>query len=625
MWLLDTHTFKLHWCHNPEKECYAILSHVWNRAGEQTFQDLRQIHADINESPASHRAPETQPSLWNDVRFSVKLRCFCALARNHGYRYGWLDACCIDKTSSAELSEAINSMYEWYLRSDICFALLYDVDEADDPYAQRSSFRKSEWFKRGWTLQELIAPREVVFCSRNWCPLGTKRSLGSVIEQATGIDTAILLHEQSLESVSVARKMSWASFRKTTRVEDEAYSLMGLFGIYMPTIYGEGSNAFLRLQEEIIQRIPDQSIFAWGCRTLQDEASSSGRAPMVAADLSHSPSLLAPSPASFSYSQHFTCISFQDLGKLIGRPHLGPTENSITSHGVRMRVPLIPFPLDMQVANGDSYVLALLACLDENARIVALVLSRGTQDNDQYHVTQLTSGLAKFRCVTLSLVGWSNSSLQVTDVYLSYARRTLQSSELDSPLTRFHLSLDTHPQAQCLLFLTPWAAARLAKSSFFSSVDVARPMIIADGCADSATLWSHSDNRLFYIHVRAQTSCPRPESPDNAGTLHTYISMLVTSDSSPPLPGDLADIPWQTCGWRQMMHYRRVDGTTSLVEKARESFEQGNGDVIILELHEWFPLMTDRWRGLTRASPWSAACICSLDVHIALQPEDEEE
>ncbi|EIW51976.1 uncharacterized protein TRAVEDRAFT_86572, partial [Trametes versicolor FP-101664 SS1] len=185
------------------------------------------------------------------------------IAREAGYRLVWIDSCCIDKASSSELSEAINSMFEWYSEADVCYAYLADVPDDEDPRLLDSVFRESRWHRRGWTLQELIAPERVIFLSCTWRFLGTKTGLASTLEQITNVDFAILTGRTTLTSISVAKRMSWAATRWTTRVEDRAYSLLGLFGVHMSPIYGEGANAFLRLQEEIIKTIPDQSIFAW--------------------------------------------------------------------------------------------------------------------------------------------------------------------------------------------------------------------------------------------------------------------------------------------------------------------------------------------------------------------------
>ncbi|KAI1792682.1 heterokaryon incompatibility protein-domain-containing protein, partial [Ganoderma leucocontextum] len=222
---------------------YAIFSHTWDPKGEQSYQELRRIQD-------AYR-PESE-----------KVRRACAVARAHGHRLLWLDMCCIDRTSSAELSEAVNSMFRWYRDASVCYVFLSD-EGTEDPRDANSAFRHSRWFRRGWTLQELIAPRVVVFLSLDWRFLGTKASLAKVIKAVTGIDRRILLHRMRLDEVSVAKRMSWAAERKTTRVEDEAYSLLGIFDVNMPILYGEGQRAFVRLQEEIVKHIPDQSLFTW--------------------------------------------------------------------------------------------------------------------------------------------------------------------------------------------------------------------------------------------------------------------------------------------------------------------------------------------------------------------------
>ncbi|KAI0334659.1 hypothetical protein GY45DRAFT_1242459, partial [Cubamyces sp. BRFM 1775] len=192
---------------------------------------------------------------------------FCAFARGEGYEWSGPGSIhvCIDKTNSAELSEAINnSMYDWYAAAGVCFAYLEDVsDDEEDPRVPAEQFPQGRWFSRGWTLQGLIAPRILFFVSREWSLLGTKTALASVVEEITGINREVLTHRKRLSSVSVTRRMSWASRRDTTREEDKAYSLLGIFGIHMATIYGEGENAFLRLQEEILKRVPDQSVLLW--------------------------------------------------------------------------------------------------------------------------------------------------------------------------------------------------------------------------------------------------------------------------------------------------------------------------------------------------------------------------
>lgn len=174
-----------------------------------------------------------------------------------------ISSCCIDKRSSAELSEAINSMYRWYESAAVCYVYLADVSSAPDSEQGLLEFRNSRWFTRGWTLQELLAPRNVLFFSQSWTHLGNRENLQTLISGITGIETDFLLG-QDLEFASVAKKMSWAAYRNTSRIEDIAYCLLGIFDVNMPLLYGEGKKSFLRLQEEVYRASGDDSIFSWG-------------------------------------------------------------------------------------------------------------------------------------------------------------------------------------------------------------------------------------------------------------------------------------------------------------------------------------------------------------------------
>jgi hypothetical protein len=175
-----------------------------------------------------------------------------------------VDTCCIDKTSSAELSEAINSMYTWYKNAIVCYAYLSDARmfNCRTMWATEEEFKKCRWFTRGWTLQELIAPPSVRFFSQDWIFIGEKFHLSGILSNITGIDIATLIGG-NVTDVSVAKRMSWASKRVTTRVEDIAYCLLGIFEVSLPLLYGEGKRAFTRLQEEIMKSSDDQSLFAW--------------------------------------------------------------------------------------------------------------------------------------------------------------------------------------------------------------------------------------------------------------------------------------------------------------------------------------------------------------------------
>ncbi|TBU37123.1 hypothetical protein BD309DRAFT_1084866 [Dichomitus squalens] len=236
-----------------------------------TFDDSRKTsHTPVEPSrdPPPHategdRSKTPSCCIWGDPELSSKIREACRVAREAGYDYLWIDSCCIDKSSSSELSESINSMYQWYGRSVECYAYLVDVPPGEDPRSPESKFRSSRWFRRGWTLQELIAPSEVKFLSNDWNIIGTKLTLVDIVDETTTIPWEALLRLEPLDVFSVAERLSWAARRETTRVEDRAYSLFGIFDINMPTLYGEGERAFRRLQEEILRRVPDQSLFAW--------------------------------------------------------------------------------------------------------------------------------------------------------------------------------------------------------------------------------------------------------------------------------------------------------------------------------------------------------------------------
>ena len=226
-----------------QKLKYAILSHRWSLEGEPTFQMVMEKGLD-GDSPGYE-----------------KLRTFCVTAKALGCRLAWADTCCIDKTSSAELDEAIRSMFKWYRNSAVCLVHLAKATE-------QSSIRNDPWFTRGWTLQELLAPTKIKFYGADWLPLSTfpndkeNTEIMHIISDITGIDRRNLRYF-SPGLLSVREKMLWASTRKTTRVEDVAYSLLGIFDISMPIAYGEGKRAFRRLMEVIVNDCREWQIFAW--------------------------------------------------------------------------------------------------------------------------------------------------------------------------------------------------------------------------------------------------------------------------------------------------------------------------------------------------------------------------
>ena len=236
---------------------YAILSHRW--VGQEVDCDEM---VGLAKMPMEERDEIRQRDSYQKILQS------CKQAQEDGYEWLWVDTCCIDKRSSAELSEAINSMYRWYENAKVCYAFLHDVPDpclptASDDKRYLGSKGWPEWFSRGWTLQELIAPSNVQFLNKDWQSIGDKRTLGPTLRDITGIPEDILIHGLDGNRPCVAQIMSWAAHRTTTRVEDQAYSLMGLLDVNMPMLYGEGKKAFHRLQLEIIRASNDQSIFAW--------------------------------------------------------------------------------------------------------------------------------------------------------------------------------------------------------------------------------------------------------------------------------------------------------------------------------------------------------------------------
>ncbi|KAH9903880.1 heterokaryon incompatibility protein-domain-containing protein [Epithele typhae] len=261
MWLLGTARANLVFFPQPEDvpRGYAILSHTWGEE-EETFQKVQRLNEESN-SPFS---PEEQRPL---PRAELRSLISQALVEQHGYEYAWVDTCCINKDSSSELSEGINSMFRYYALSNICYVYLSDVQYSDtDSDKMWRAFRDSRWHERGWTLQELIASRILVFYSKEWIYLGTKYELADRLEKATKISAEVLRFEPPFTDETIATRISWAARRSTTRPEDAAYSLFGLFGVNMPTLYGEGRLAFCRLLMEISKTSQDPSIFLLGER-----------------------------------------------------------------------------------------------------------------------------------------------------------------------------------------------------------------------------------------------------------------------------------------------------------------------------------------------------------------------
>ncbi|CAI0647514.1 unnamed protein product [Colletotrichum noveboracense] len=252
---------------------YAILSHTWEK-DEVTFHDVSQKRVDGKAG-------------W------IKITSFCKIVNEYlldPVKYVWVDTCCINKSSSEELSEGINSMFRYYQEAVSCFVYLADVAYSDPSKPVDTSFERSRWSTRGWTLQELIAPTDLVFFDKEWQRIETKGDWSGA---------------------SIARRMSWASTRETTRLEDIAYCLLGLFNVHMPLLYVEGSRAFIRLQEEILRQSDDYSLFAWDASQAEENIAHIG--------------VLATHPKFF-----------KDSGSIEAYPVAGPI--SISNLGIHARL-----------------------------------------------------------------------------------------------------------------------------------------------------------------------------------------------------------------------------------------------------------------------------------------------
>jgi hypothetical protein len=330
---------------------YVILSHRWEEE-EVSF-------ADFTRNQATAKAK---------LGFR-KIDLTCRQALKDGWHYAWIDTCCINKCSSAELSEAINSMFSWYESSKTCYVYLSDVRQAQS----NVQFPRSGWFARGWTLQELLAPESVQFFDHDWKTLGTKKEHSKWISEITGIDQSVLgrtKNKRSLEydvevgSFCVAKRMSWASHRETTRVEDAAYALLGIFNINMPLLYGEGMRAFTRLQEEILKTCGDNSILAWGLDIISQHPA--GLIPDIATKSCLPPfcqgNVLASSPRDFENCRNLA--------------HVSDTKDalSMSSTGLQLEIPLIKF--ENECHQYQEYMVGVLSCSITPDNLVGIILRR---------------------------------------------------------------------------------------------------------------------------------------------------------------------------------------------------------------------------------------------------------
>ncbi|KAL4080704.1 hypothetical protein J3A83DRAFT_4084525, partial [Scleroderma citrinum] len=228
---------------------YTILSHRWNEQEVNYDEMVELVKTEENDEIRQ--------------RFGYKVILgSCEQAKRDGCKWLWVDICCIDKCSSADLSEVINSTYRWYEKSRVCYAYLHDVRGSSLPVdCDERMYRNSNGFPEWFSLLEFAAPNNVQFFNNDWQPIGNKRTFSYILSRITRVPQHILRYGLSSNSPCVVQIMLWAANRTTTRVEDGAYSLLGLLDVNMPALYGEGKKAFHPLQLDIIRTSNDQSIF----------------------------------------------------------------------------------------------------------------------------------------------------------------------------------------------------------------------------------------------------------------------------------------------------------------------------------------------------------------------------
>ncbi|KAI6103571.1 hypothetical protein F5141DRAFT_1293411 [Pisolithus sp. B1] len=326
---------------------YCILSHRWT-GNEVTYEEMRKL-----------TKVDSRDEIRSRAGYQKVLRS-CEQAKRDDFKLLWVDTCCIDLLNGPETSDAINSMFQWYQKSKRCYAYLHDISvfpaRRDETFARFNGW--PEWFSRGWTLQELVAPRDLQFFNKDWVGIGDKQSLAPKLAEITKVPLCILRDGLSSYRPSVAQVISWAADRNTTRAEDRAYSLLGLLGVSMPTLYGEEKGAFLRLQLEIMRTSNDQSIFAWKDSTTCDARWSSG---VLADDPScfrDCHDVIKMEPKEFCKGLLLLWESDAKEPAMASQEDDGIPAFTVTSGAIRIRLPLLPYygcPSGLPGGIGMSY------------------------------------------------------------------------------------------------------------------------------------------------------------------------------------------------------------------------------------------------------------------------------
>lgn len=404
--------------HGADIPPYMILSHRW-RAEEILFAEIT----------------NPDPSVCRRKLGWAKLESSCRIALEMGLEYVWIDTCCIDKSSSAELSDTINLMYHYYARSSVCVAYLDDAKDTD-------AISASIWFTRAWTLQELIAPKNLHVYSRGWQKLGTKASLSKCLSHASRVPEQVLLDSSCLEAYSASEKMYWTAWREATRNEDEAYSLLGIFGVTLTPTYGEGlTMAFRRLQVQILQHRHDHTVFAWGHRAPSGD-------------------MLASSARDFLGPYTYRRMPIETYESTFGLQEARIGYN-MTDIGLQTELPVAP------IRGARNMFLAFIACrsskrLEKSDSYVAICLFKITSGSSTRWIRSTWNNQAILHFSDLRGIDYKSTELWISKIN-HQAHRPPRSSLTQSKFSTTCLIIDVTPSK---VF---WTAGLRHTATFHSS------------------------------------------------------------------------------------------------------------------------------------------------------------
>ena len=357
---------------------YAILSYCWCASEEQELRlsDIRCLSIDAARKLQRHDGYQ-------------KIVKGCIKARDDNIEWLWTAPCCVSWQNNRDLSKAMNSMYRWCAKSTRCYAYLHDVKKPSS--STDNTFTRSKWFSCSWTLQVLLAPSDIKFFDCQWRHIGNKTDLVPILTDITGIPQDILIHglppQHNPYRPSVAQIMSWAADRHTSKVEDQAYSLVGLFGIHLAVQYGEKEFAFQRLQEAIIKEYNDHTIFAWF---------TNARHGSVLAD---NPNCFKGSSDIIRLDPHIVFSVACPQAIMEVKTHRG---FHVTKLGIELWLPLVTY----RSGSRDLAQAKLACCRKGNPKLITLDLSLAFSEYDDVFLRDFTDigplpGISGFRSLHL--------------------------------------------------------------------------------------------------------------------------------------------------------------------------------------------------------------------------------